>query len=226
MAFFGNYNNTITSLHDLNSKEEEEEGATTGDYNSFGNRNLDINNKFVDTDLNTDDPNCVENFDDAHIAQSENSEGNASVKLGKTAAPHGAWGSKFWKDCQPMSDSEYDRNNIGNEESGRNSSEESHEQRHRRLSQRGNVDIPADEMLSDDYYEQDGEEQSDSVHGSGQNHTNISGSRFPLKPVSVNKKTAKRSRLTKDEEYEDDEDYDEDDEDEDEGLVFLILPGT
>ncbi|XP_074582487.1 protein CHROMATIN REMODELING 5 [Curcuma longa] len=216
MAFFGNYNNTITSLHDLNSKEEEEEGATTGDYNSFGNRNLDINNKFVDTDLNTDDPNCAENFDDAHIAQSENSEGNASVKLGKTAAPHGAWGSKFWKDCQPMSDSEYDRNNIGNEESGRNSSEESHEQRHRRLSQRGNVDIPADEMLSDDYYEQDGEEQSDSVHGSGQNHTNISGSRFPLKPVSVNKKTAKRSRLTKDEEYEDDEDYDEDDEDEDE----------
>ncbi|XP_042379189.1 protein CHROMATIN REMODELING 5-like [Zingiber officinale] len=216
MAFFGNYNNTITSLHDLNSKEEEEEGATTGDYNSFENRNLDINNKFVDTDLNTDDPNCVEDFDDAHIAQSENSEGNASVKLGKTAAPHGAWGSKFWKDCQPMSDSEYDRNNIGNEESGRNSSEDSHEQRHRRLSQRGNVDIPADEMLSDDYYEQDGEEQSDSVHGSGQNHTNISGSRFPLKPVSVNKKTAKKSRVIKDEEYEDDEDYDEDDEDEDE----------
>ncbi|XP_042385172.1 protein CHROMATIN REMODELING 5-like [Zingiber officinale] len=216
MAFFGNYNNTITSLHDLNSKEEEEEGATTGDYNSFENRNLDNNNKFVDTDLNTDDPNCVEDFDDAHIAQSENSEGNASVKLGKTAAPHGAWGSKFWKDCQPMSDSEYDRNNIGNEESGRNSSEDSHEQRHRRLSQRGNVDIPADEMLSDDYYEQDGEEQSDSVHGSGQNHTNISGSRFPLKPVSVNKKTAKKSRVIKDEEYEDDEDYDEDDEDEDE----------
>ncbi|WOL00553.1 protein CHROMATIN REMODELING 5 [Canna indica] len=207
MAFFREYNSKINSGHDLNSKGEED--ATSGEYNSLGNRNLDINDKYKDTDMNTEDANQSEDFD-AHRLQSDNSEGNAGGKHGKRAAPHGAWGSKFWKDCQPMSD--YDQNGIGEDQSEGNSSEDSQGQKGRRLSQRGHVDVPADEMLSDDYYEQDGEEQSD-----GQNHPNISASRMPKKPVSIDKNITKGSKLTKHEECEDDdddEDYDEDDEEE------------
>ncbi|RRT60973.1 hypothetical protein B296_00004941 [Ensete ventricosum] len=186
-----NYNSKINSGHNLNEKVEEDRPAE--DYNSLGNRNVDVNVNYNDADMTGDDnQNEDEQFNSGRV-QTDNSEGDASGKLGKRAAPTGAWGSKFWKVCQPMSDSgdaEYDHNDLG-EDAGDNYSEDSNGQKDRRQSQRGHVEVPAEEMLSDDYYEQDGEEQSDSLHGSGPSHLNVSGSRLLTKPVSVSKSIAK-----------------------------------
>ncbi|RWW31118.1 hypothetical protein GW17_00004270 [Ensete ventricosum] len=197
MAFFRNYNSKINSGHNLNEKVEEDRPAE--DYNSLGNRNVDVNVNYNDADMTGDDnQNEDEQFNSGRV-QTDNSEGDASGKLGKRAAPTGAWGSKFWKVCQPMSDSgdaEYDHNDLG-EDAGDNYSEDSNGQKDRRQSQRGHVEVPAEEMLSDDYYEQDGEEQSDSLHGSGPSHLNVSGSRLLTKPVSVSKSIAKVKKAEK-----------------------------
>ncbi|URE26390.1 DUF4208 domain containing protein [Musa troglodytarum] len=218
MAFFRNYTSKINSGHNLNEKVEEDRPAE--DYNSLGNRNVDVNVNYNDADMTGDaNQNEEEQFNTGRL-QTDNSEGDASGKLGKRAAPTGAWGSKFWKVCQPMSDSgdaEYDHNDLG-EDAGDNYSEDSNGQKDGRPSQRGHVEVPAEEMLSDDYYEQDGEEQSDSLHGSGPSHLNVSGSRLLTQPVSVTKSIAKGAKVTRHEEYnddgDDDDDYDEDDEEE------------
>lgn len=224
MAFFRNYNSKINSGHNLDEKVEEDRPAE--DYNSVGNRNVDVNVNYNDADMTGDaNQNEEEQFNTGRL-QIDNSEGDASGKLGKRAAPTGAWGSKFWKVCQPMSDSgdaEYDHNDLG-EDAGDNYSEDSNVQKDRRQSQRGHVEVPAEEMLSDDYYEQDGEEQSDSLHGSGPSHLNVAGSRLLTQPVSVSKSIAKGAKVARHEEYnddgDDDDDYDEDDEEE--GYVNVI----
>ncbi|CAD5165770.1 unnamed protein product [Musa acuminata subsp. malaccensis] len=218
MAFFRNYNSKINSGHNLDEKVEEDRPAE--DYNSVGNRNVDVNVNYNDADMTGDaNQNEEEQFNTGRL-QIDNSEGDASGKLGKRAAPTGAWGSKFWKVCQPMSDSgdaEYDHNDLG-EDAGDNYSEDSNGQKDRRQSQREHVEVPAEEMLSDDYYEQDGEEQSDSLHGSGPSHLNVAGSRLLTQPVSVSKSIAKGAKVVRHEEYnddgDDDDDYDEDDEEE------------
>ncbi|KAI5418376.1 Protein CHROMATIN REMODELING 5, variant 4 [Lathyrus oleraceus] len=109
-------------------------------------------------------------------------ESNVETKS-RNPSTIGRWGSSFWKDCQPMCPQ--NGSESGPESKGgsdyRNADEtEDHslEGRGERLvsaeedgqedsgkGQRGHSDVPAEEMLSDEYYEQDGEEQSDSMHG-------------------------------------------------------------
>ncbi|KAL6126221.1 hypothetical protein ACLB2K_074272 [Fragaria x ananassa] len=94
-----------------------------------------------------------------------------------------------------------------------------------RKGQRGHSDIPADEMLSDEYYEQDGEEQSDSMHYRGFHHSVGSTSRLQAKPAPItNHRTSRLSNNNGNyDDVEDDNenidgadaDYEEEDEDED-----------
>ncbi|XP_047321306.1 protein CHROMATIN REMODELING 5 isoform X2 [Impatiens glandulifera] len=112
-----------------------------------------------------------------------------------------------------------------NEEASDCDSSDAHEDRQRSEDesrqkleiQRGQGDRPTDEMSSDDYYEQDGDDQSDSLYRTSNHFT-----AFDLKPQSRSAPTGScsKSRSSRDVEYDDadadaDVDY-EDDEEEDE----------
>jgi chromodomain-helicase-DNA-binding protein 1 len=69
---------------------------------------------------------------------------------------------------------------------------------------RANGEVPAEEMLSDDYYEQDGEEQIESLHRGGTKQSSCSTSGGAAKSGSRQmKKTSKYNT------YDDDDDNDE-----------------
>lgn len=141
------------------------------------------------------------------------------------------WGSSFLKDCQPMSpqngsesgdDSKSGSDYRNEDESEDNSSEGRGEkfgsededgQKDSGKGQRGDSDVPAEEMLSDDYYEQDGEKQSDSVHSRGFRPS--TGSNSCLQPMStnVNSRVHRKSRILDDAEDDDDADFEEDEPD-------------
>ncbi|MCH85089.1 chromodomain-helicase-DNA-binding protein 1-like [Trifolium medium] len=113
------------------------------------------------------------------------SESNVETTSRKPSSTIGRWGYSFWKDCQPMcplngSESGHESKSgsdyINAYESEDNSlegrgerldSEDEDGQKDSEKGQRAHSDVPAEEMLSDEYYEQDGEEQSDSVHYRG-----------------------------------------------------------
>lgn len=142
------------------------------------------------------------------------------------------WGSTFWKVCQPMnshaesesgqeskSGSEYK-----NEEASDCDSSDAQEERLRSEDgnrqkleiQRGQGDLPVDEMSSDDYYEQDGDDQSDSLYRTSNHFTT-----FDLKPQSRSGPTGscRKSKISRDVEDDDadaDIDYEDDEEEEDE----------
>ncbi|EHA8587062.1 hypothetical protein COCNU_scaffold001363G000010 [Cocos nucifera] len=214
MAFFRSYGNKMESGHDLNVKAWD--SGTEDAFASAGNRDGDVSISDKDVDVKAEDTYQSEEEPlDSGRQQSDTPGWNASSKPGRRTTP-GQWGSNFWKDCQPMwesKDAEYD-GNKGEEESDVNSFEESDGQGDDGRPHRGQVDVPADEMLSDDYYEQDGEEQSDSLHCRGPSHPSNSDSRLPLKAASSNKSKSKRTKSAKYDEYDDDEDYEEEDEEE------------
>ncbi|XP_038988739.1 protein CHROMATIN REMODELING 5-like isoform X3 [Phoenix dactylifera] len=214
MAFFRSYGSKMESAHDLNEKAT---GSGAEDaYGSVGNTDADVNISDKDVDIKAEDTHQSEEEPfDAGRQQSDTSGGNATGKPGRRTAP-GPWGSNFWRDCQPMWDSkdaEYD-DNRGEEYSDGNPLEELDGQGDGGRSRRGQVDVPAEEMLSDDYYEQDGEEQSDSLHCRPLSRPGNSGSRLSPKPSSTNKNKSKSLKSAKYDEYDDDEDYEEEDEEE------------
>lgn len=154
------------------------------------------------------------------------------------------WGSSFLKDYQPMSpqngsesggDSKSGSDYRNEDESEDNSSEGRREkfgsededgQKDSGKGQRGDSDVPAEEMLSDDYYEQDGEEQSDSVHSRGFRPS--TGSNSCLQPTSTNvRRVHRKSRILDDAEDDDDDaDYEEDEPDEDDPDDADFEPAT
>ncbi|TKY46708.1 CHROMATIN REMODELING 5 [Spatholobus suberectus] len=150
--------------------------------------------------------------------------------VGSKTATVGRWGTTFWKDCQPMcpengfesgheskSGSEY-RNADGSDDNlsegrGENlDSEDDDGPNDSGKGPRGHSDIPAEEMLSDEYYEQDGEEQSDSLHYRSFRQPTGSNSR-PQQMSTIVKRRMHKSRISDDAEDNDgDADYEEEDE--------------
>ncbi|ONK67510.1 uncharacterized protein A4U43_C05F790 [Asparagus officinalis] len=192
MAFFRNFGDAVDSDQNLNDKVEDND--IEGGYNSLGsNRQMDLN--FVENGVE------MKEEDQYH-------SGDANAVKG--TGPSATWGSNFWKDCQPMS------NRTDEEVIVVNSDEDSDGQKDGEQFKTRQVDVPADEMLSDDYYEQDGEEQSDSLISGGLKLPSISVSRLPPRqlPVAENA-AAKSANAAKYDEYDGDEDYEETDEEED-----------
>ncbi|XP_010557504.1 PREDICTED: protein CHROMATIN REMODELING 5 isoform X2 [Tarenaya hassleriana] len=213
MAFFRNYSNDAVSRSVLDDKEEQENAATfqrsavNEDVDgTYSDRGFDIN---MDVQYQSDaEPECSDRLQNG--ATSDNVVGYADPSFqasGRRTGVSGKWGSTFWKDCQPMgqrggSDSGHDsqsdykdvdhsEDNLSNELNDRLESEnEEHKvvDKH----QRGQTDVPADEMLSDEYYEQDEEHQSDPVHYKGYNHP--MNSRSLLKPAAANNSKSRASR--------------------------------
>ncbi|CAK8538681.1 unnamed protein product [Lathyrus sativus] len=150
--------------------------------------------------------------------------------VGSKASTAGRWGSTFWKDCQPMfpqngldsgkeskSGSDY-RNAGGSEENsldgetGRVDSEDDDGQKEAGKGRRSHSDVPAEEMLSDEYYEQDGEDQSDSLHYNGIHKPTGRNSQPHLMSNSVKRTVRRKSRISDDDDGDGDGDYEEEDE--------------
>ncbi|XP_057789964.1 protein CHROMATIN REMODELING 5 isoform X2 [Salvia miltiorrhiza] len=145
----------------------------------------------------------------------------------------GKWGSTFWKDYPPArtshgplesgeeskSGSEYKGSEVEEESDGVEDRMESEydDITHKDLTGKGHQTVPADEMLSDEYYEQDGDEPpNESVnHYRAMNHSHGYSSKPPSRPAPSN--ISRKLKGSKANKYSDeDADYEDDDDDEDE----------
>ncbi|XWS71218.1 hypothetical protein CRYUN_Cryun03dG0119700 [Craigia yunnanensis] len=232
MAYFRNYSNDTVSHSVL---EEKSPGQSIGRIQSsvgnedvdgtYGEREFDVN---MDVQYQSDgEP------DDAvrlhHEVATDNGAGVSNSNFqpaGRRITP-GKWGSTFWKDCQPMDrqsgsdsgqDSKSDHKNLevlvynsSDNRDDRLESEDDETQKEVGKAQRGHSDVPADEMLSDEYYEQDGEEKSDTMHYRGISNSVGLNTRPQLKPVSVSTTVPRSSRALNNCNYDDEDDDDNND---------------
>ncbi|KAI7983584.1 Protein CHROMATIN REMODELING 5 [Camellia lanceoleosa] len=182
MAFFRNYSNETVSQSALDDKGQ---GQTMERMHGMvGNEDVEGTSSDKDSEIKMDGHYRSDGEpDDASRHQDDAAADNGGTSnlqpSGKRTAMAGKWGSNFWKDCQPMrpragsesgqeskSGSEY-KNEDGSEEDSldgredRSGSEDDDGQKEADKVRRGQIDVPADEMLSDDYYEQDGDDQKD-----------------------------------------------------------------
>ncbi|KAK4789616.1 hypothetical protein SAY86_016920 [Trapa natans] len=225
-------NSRVQNANGLNSSSRKED---TNRF--FSTREFDMN---VDAQYQSEEP-----YDTRMVQNEAQTDNRIRVNnlqpSGRRTTNAGQWGSSFWKDCKPMcppgasdcgqdsrsgsemkysersdenmTDAKYSDDDEGHKEAARN--------------QRGQPDVLAEEMLSDEYYEQDGDDQSDRVpyRGFKQPLGNNSRPSIKLKPTASNRRVSCNSNtLNIDEEGDfnddsgknDDSDYDEeDDHDED-----------
>lgn len=188
MAFFRNYSNDTVSHNVLDENEERQNAATfqssplnedvDGTYSERGfDMNMDVQYQSdaergcsIRQQNQTTIDNVAGPVDDSHYQPS-----------GRRLGVSGRWGSTFWKDCQPMGQREgsdpakdsqsgykeayHSEDNLSHDRSEKFDSEnENEEDKEMNKHQSGQADVPADEMLSDEYYEQDEDNQSDHVH--------------------------------------------------------------
>ncbi|KAK8958001.1 CHD3-type chromatin-remodeling factor PICKLE [Platanthera zijinensis] len=225
MAYFRNFDENIESNDALNGKDAVAEVG--GAYDSLGTRDMDssFGEKEVDK-KSAEQYQSDEEPSEAGRQYSDTSGTNGiSKKFGRRLNPAGTWGSSFWKDCQPMWGANEDGFDSKTYEEGCDyeskkaedgspgySCEDSDGQRDGDHFQKGLADVPVDEMLSDDYYEQDGEEHSDSLHGRGLSQPSTSRLRLPPKQTSSSRNNSKNLEDEKCNEHNEDEDYEEEDE--------------
>ncbi|VAH42793.1 unnamed protein product [Triticum turgidum subsp. durum] len=213
MAFFSNSGSRADSGgYNLNEKADDE-----GAYESVRDR---------DADLNSGQLNLNEKADDAYHSEEEQYEAGQSglnpseIKSGQNAprvgGPSGPWGTNFLKDCRSTEGEEPSNSDRGMEDGSAASSHDDMDGSGEDDElNRGHGDVPAEEMLSDDYYEQDREEQSDSLSRRGMSHPSCSTSGAASKSVpSRQKKSTKGSAYDDDDDaYNDENDNDDDDDD-------------
>jgi chromodomain-helicase-DNA-binding protein 1 len=225
-------------------------------HSSLVNQDVDATSSDKEFDMNMDVQYQSEGeLNDTNRLQNEGAaDDNVNMRAsnlqpsGRRTGIAGKWGSTFWKDCQPMtrggSDSGQDsksgsdyRNVEGSEDNsldGREDRLESEDDNRKKdvgKGQRGHSDVPADEMLSDEYYEQDGDEQRDTMHYRGFQHSIGLNSRPQSKPVANSSHVKRNPRVLNDNEDGDNDDKDADadadadyeEEDEEDGSLFLFL---
>ena len=242
MAFFRNYTNEAVSQIVLEGKRQ---GQGVG--RMLGNEDVDLTSSERELDMNTDvqyesEPDDVARLQSNVACNHDAGVSNSELQPSGRKNVAGKWGSSFWKDCQPMgapgaSDSgqdskSEDRNaegsedNVSNGRDDRLDSEDEEGQKEAGKGGKGHSDVPADEMLSDEYYEQDGEDQSDSMRYRGISKPVDLSSRLQSKHVPIKNNVSRRSRgLHNHEGYDDDKnDMNADYEEEDEvGNFFVIV---
>ncbi|KZV56479.1 protein CHROMATIN REMODELING 5 [Dorcoceras hygrometricum] len=124
------------------------------------------------------------------------------LRIGHTQSPMrrmpagGKWGSSFWKDCQPTASHSGEESRSVSEFKGSDLEEssdgaedrmesESYDTRKKKATGKGHQIVPADEMLSDEYYEQDGDDNSDTAnHHRTVNQSSGFSLRLPSRPVA------------------------------------------
>ncbi|KAA8544555.1 hypothetical protein F0562_022586 [Nyssa sinensis] len=238
MAFSRNYLNDPVLQSVL---DEKGRGQSMDRVQSMvGNDDVDATSSDKDYEMKMDEQYRSDGEpDDASRLQDEAAADDSGISnlnpSGRRTTLVGKWGSTFWKDCQPMgpqagsesgheskSGSEY-KNEGGSEDDSsdgreeRSDSEDGASQKEVDKVRRGHIDLPADEMLSDDYYEQDGDDQSDLLHYRALNHSSGFKSKPQARPAAASTNVSRNSKASNGDEYgDDDADYeDEDEEDED-----------
>ena len=225
MAFFRDYSaETVT-----NRAMDEKSGNHTGNR-PHSPIEIDLNSSENDFEMKLDghyqsdgeaDPNRLHN----EMAVNNGADLSTSQTYGRrTGGSAGKWGSTFWSGRLPVgshdisdsghesrSGSEY-RNDEGSEGNSSGGGEDQLESDDCDV-QKETEKVPADEMLSDEYYEQDGDDQNDTLQSRGMNHASLY-SRPQSKTVTPTN-TAPRNRRR----AYDDDDYAEEDDDEDEDEV-------
>ncbi|KAG9443646.1 hypothetical protein H6P81_014986 [Aristolochia fimbriata] len=228
MAFFRDTRNQTDSNDIFGDKGQDND--TERVYSSVGNGYLGMNSSDKEDEVKTashhyqSDEETVEDstrLQNGATGASHVDRGEVNfAQSGRRAALVGKWGSSFWKDCKPMfskdtSDTKNEDSDYKHEAAWDENCSDSEGHKDGEEFQKVQADVPADEMSSDDYYEQDGEEQSDSLHYNREtNRTGASTSRPMSKPVAVSKHS-RASKKNYDEDYEDEDYDDEDEEDED-----------
>ncbi|KAF8112794.1 hypothetical protein N665_0061s0003 [Sinapis alba] len=173
MAFFRNYSN------DSVLDENEEQQNTTSFQSSPLNEDVDGAYTERGLDMNMGiQYQC--HAEPGSSIREQNQTGTENVAppadshyqpSGRRMGVSGKWGSTFWKDCQPMGHREgfdsakgaqHSEDNLSNDQTDNLDSEfDNQEDKAMNKHQSGQA---ADEMLSDEYYEQDEDIQSDHVH--------------------------------------------------------------
>ncbi|XP_025665762.1 protein CHROMATIN REMODELING 5 isoform X1 [Arachis hypogaea] len=245
MAFFRNFLNDNVSHSVIEDKDQEQNADRV--HRSVGNECVDATSGEKEFDMNMEaqyqsdgEPDGVNGMQNEATTDDGVGERESNLETtGSKTAMVGEWGSTFFQDCRPMcpqdgsdsgqeskSGSEY-RNEDGSEENSfdgrgdRLDSEDDEGQNEAGKAPRGQSDVPAEEMLSDEYYEQDGEEQSDSLHYKGAHKASGLNSWPQRMSNNANSTGRRRSRIVDDGEDDDgdndDDDGDADYEEEDEG---------
>lgn len=252
MAFFRNHSNEPVS-HGLEDKGQGQVADRT--HTSAGNDEVGMSTeKEFNMNMDASYHNGGQVDDSSRFQHESAADDGIAMRVsnlqnaGRRTAVGRRWGSTFWKDCQPMihggSDSAQDsksesdnrtaegsEDNISNEKDGASEFEDDDQPKEVKVQGRY-TDVPAEDgMLSDEYYEQDGDEQSDSMPYRGF-HNSGKSNKSQLQSVNANNNHMRRnSRLVNDEDDEDgdDEDHNDDadyEEDEEEGtfscsIIFL-----
>ncbi|KAG4402808.1 hypothetical protein GLYMA_02G281000v4 [Glycine max] len=239
MAFFRNFSNDTVSHGVMEDKSQGQNANRV--HRSVGNDCTDATSSEKEFDMNMEaqydsdgEPDGSSRLQTEATADDGDAvkESNLQTTGSKTAMV-GRWGSTFWKDCGQMdpqngsesgqeskSGSDY-RNADGSEDNsldgraGRLDSDDDDGQKEAGKGPRGHSDVPAEEMLSDEYYEQDGEEQSDSLHYGGIKKPTGSNSWPQRMSTSANRTLHRNLRFSDDVEDNDGEDEDDDDGDND-----------
>lgn len=251
MAFFRNYSNDTVSHNVLDENEERQNAATfqgsplNDDMDgTYSERGFDMN---MDVQYQSDtEPGC------SIRQQNQTTIGNVAGPVdsnyqpsGRRMGVSGKWGSTFWKDCQPMgqregSDSakdsqsgykeaDHSEDNLSNDQSEKIDSEnENEDDKAMNKRQSGQADVPADEMLSDEYYEQDEDNQSDHVHYKGYSNA-INSRSLPKTGSAIHSKSRASRAIQKNIHYGDGNhghngDADMDYEEEEDGKLVIFIP--
>ena len=216
MAFFRNVGYDLNEKAGDNDVEEEA-------YGSGGNGDEDASSS-EDIKLEDQYRSESENLNTGKLLENEASEVNGVGRGGRRTALVGKWGSSFWKDCQPMwSSGNIESDSSKSERLSEGKCEEYDAQKAGHLAPGSHVDNPADEMLSDEYYEQDGEEQSDYLQYGEDRRMTTSQATLPT-PKMSSATLSRHSKSANYNEYNYDDDYE--DEDEEEGNNPMIFPGS
>ncbi|CAL5061212.1 unnamed protein product [Urochloa decumbens] len=215
MAFFSNSGSRADSGgYNLNEKADDEgayESVRDGDVDS-NSRQWNLNEKAEDAYHS--EPEQYE-AGQPSLYSSENTFGQHARRGG------GPWGKNFLKDSRSNQTAKEVPSNRGiGAASSHDDMDVSAEDDELN---RANGEVPAEDMLSDDYYEQDGEEQIESLHRGGMKQSNCSTSGGATKSASrQKKKTTKYNAYADDDddEYDDDNDDDDDADDDPDDVDF------
>lgn len=213
MAFFRNYTNGTVSEDVLNDKSQ---GRTMERSVSI------VGGVHLETTSSMDKGFATKMEDGQYrgdgAAEDDDSLLNLTASNATTRKTTGRWGSSFWKDCQPMHQK---HESESGQESKSSSAYNNEDGSGNDLSEvdKANKGQNVDEMLSDDYYELDGDDQSDSKHHKLLN--NAAGyNSIPQPGVAANNfvsrkksKSSSRGSYVEDADFEDDEEEEEDEDD-------------
>ncbi|PIN01988.1 Chromodomain-helicase DNA-binding protein [Handroanthus impetiginosus] len=165
---------------------------------------------------------------------------NSNIRRGDTQPPMMGttkgerWGSTFWKDGQlgtashgasesgeeSKSGSEYKGSEVEEEESDEaedRMESGDDEMTHKEVAGKRHQTVPADEMLSDEYYEQDGDDQSEPPnHHRAMNHSSGYSSKPRPRPAAASGISRKSKGFKANKYVDEDAEYEEDDDDGDE----------